>query len=181
MEIPPEIAYRNVEPSEVIEEKVKAGIARLEEVYPRIISCRVMVEVPNPRHQKGNLYRVRLDVTVPGKEIVISRHPPEHRSNEEVGQAIGEAFDLARRRLRKYSERRRGEVKNSEAAPQGRVLHIFHGEGYGFLLSPDGRQIYFHENSVLKGGFGGLDVGSVVRFVEASGEEGPQASAVVPL
>lgn len=181
MEIPPEIAYRNVEPSGVIEKKILDGIARLEEVYHRITSCRIMVELPNTRHNKGNLYRVRLDVTVPGKELVVNRVAPDHRSHEEVGQAIGEAFDQARRRLKRFAERRRGEVKTSNTPPQGRISSISFGEGFGFIAAPDGREIYFHQNSVLNDGFESLDVGHEVRFVEEQGEEGPQASTVIPV
>ena len=51
-------------------------------------------------------------------------------------------------------------------------------EGYGFLKTPDGREVYFHRNSVLDGRFEDLTLGSEVRFVEEVGEKGPQASTV---
>jgi cold shock CspA family protein len=50
---------------------------------------------------------------------------------------------------------------------------------YGFLTSDDGREIYFHKNSVLGRAFPPLHVGTAVRFVEEAGEKGPQASTVV--
>ena len=53
-------------------------------------------------------------------------------------------------------------------------------EGYGFLGTADGREIYFHENAVKNGGFSGLTVGSPVHFVEEAGTDGPQATVVVP-
>jgi cold shock CspA family protein len=59
------------------------------------------------------------------------------------------------------------------------VVRIFPKDGYGFLATADGREIFFHQRSVLRGGFGRLRVGSAVRFVEEAGEEGPQASTVV--
>jgi cold shock CspA family protein len=58
------------------------------------------------------------------------------------------------------------------------VVRLFPQEGYGFLQAPDGREIYFHEKSVLKGAFGRLKVGDEVRYAEELGEEGPQASTV---
>jgi cold shock CspA family protein len=53
--------------------------------------------------------------------------------------------------------------------------------GYGFLETPDGRELYFHEHSVLDGGFPELEVGSEVRFIEEPGEKGPQATTVTPV
>ena len=50
--------------------------------------------------------------------------------------------------------------------------------GYGFLTSDDGREIYFHKNSVSAGAFPRLKIGTTVRFAEEAGEKGPQASTV---
>ena len=58
------------------------------------------------------------------------------------------------------------------------MTKIFPGEDYGFLETPDGREIYFHKNSVLQPGFDELEVGVDVYFTEAAGEKGPQASTV---
>ena len=44
--------------------------------------------------------------------------------------------------------------------------------------APDGREIYFHRNSVLDAGFDRVSVGAEVRFVEEEGVRGPQASTV---
>jgi cold shock CspA family protein len=51
-------------------------------------------------------------------------------------------------------------------------------EGYGFIEASDGREIYFHRNSVLGDGFDDLEVGATVTFNEEQGERGPQASTV---
>lgn len=51
-------------------------------------------------------------------------------------------------------------------------------EGYGFLTADDGREIYFHKNSVLGRAFPRLKVGTTVRYVEEAGEKGPQASTL---
>jgi cold shock CspA family protein len=50
---------------------------------------------------------------------------------------------------------------------------------YGQLITPDQRLIYFHRNSVVNGDFDKLEIGAEVRFVEETGEEGPQASTVM--
>ena len=49
---------------------------------------------------------------------------------------------------------------------------------FGFLESADGREIYFHRNSVLDNAFSQLVSGSRVTFAEEMGEKGPQASTL---
>jgi len=90
---------------------------------------------------------------------------------------LRDAFDAARRKLQDYA-RRRGAVKALEARPHGRVSRMFQEKGYGFLETPDGREVYFHRNSVLELGFDHLQVGDRVYFAEGEGEKGPQASTV---
>jgi cold shock CspA family protein len=62
----------------------------------------------------------------------------------------------------------------------GKVVRLFPYEGYGFVAASDGREIYFHKNSVVRQGFDKLAEGSEVRLVVAEKEsaEGPQASTV---
>jgi len=177
MDVPPEIAFRNIERTAAVEKKILSGIDRLEKVYERLVSVRIMVEDQNPGRETGNLYHVRIDMGVPGNEIVVHRKPPPE-PHEDLVQAVGEAFDIARRRLRKFSDLQRGEVKTHVPQPHGRVLRLFPAEGYGFIESDDGREIYFHRNSLVNGDFDELEVGTVVRFAEERGEKGPQASTV---
>lgn len=95
--------------------------------------------------------------------------------------AIRDAFDAARRKLQDYARRRRGVLKVHEGSPRARVAKLFPEERFGFLETPDGREIYFHENSVLDFDFKRLKVGTEVHFVEELGEKGPQASTVTPV
>jgi cold shock CspA family protein len=121
---------------------------------------------------------VRIDLTVPGTELVVSRESGLNHAHEDAYVAIRDAFKAARRKLDNYTRRQRQEVKTHEAPPHGHVAQLFPEEGYGKIETPDGREIYFHKNSVLNGGFAKLVAGSEVRFVEESGEKGPQASTV---
>jgi len=178
MQIPVEVSFRDVPHWEKAEEEVRQRAAELERYYDKITSCRVVVEAPHLRHQKGQLYHVRIDLTVPGREIVVKRDPPEHHQHEDLYLAIRNAFRAARRQLQDYVRERRGQIKVHDVPPHGRVSKIFPGQGYGFVETPDGREIYFHENAVLHEGFPGLEVGTEVRFVEVAGEKGPQASSV---
>jgi cold shock CspA family protein len=77
----------------------------------------------------------------------------------------------------------RQDVKTHEAPLHGKVLRLFPYEGYGFIDMSDGREVYFHRNSVVEGSFDELEEGAEVRVVvaEKEGEQGPQASTVKPV
>jgi cold shock CspA family protein len=72
-------------------------------------------------------------------------------------------------------------MKVHEGSPHARVTKLFPEEGFGFLETPDGREIYFHENSVLDSGFSALEIGTEVQFVEELGDKSPQATTVTPV
>jgi cold shock CspA family protein/ribosome-associated translation inhibitor RaiA len=201
MNIPLQITFRNMTPSEAIEANIREKAAKLDTFYERIMGCRVTVEAPHRHQRKGKAYVVRIDLTVPGGELVINRapkrvagvktiakgdetvptvshEPSKHGAHEDVYVAIRDAFNAAGRRLQDYARRHGGTVKLHEAAKVARVSKLFPGERYGFLETDDGREIYFHGNSVLQPGYERLDVGTEVYFAEESGEKGPQASRV---
>lgn len=178
MEHPPQVTFRGLEPSEALQRAVEERAYRLEHFFDTIESCQIIVESPHRRRHKGNIYHVRVRITVPGEEIVVSRDPPEHAQHEDAYLAINDAFKEAARRLEDYVRRRRGQVKQHVGPPHARVVRIFKDKGYGFLETGDGREIYFHENSVLDESFPHLEVGTEVRFAEEPGEKGPQASSV---
>ena len=173
MQLPLQITAHDFPLSEAIEAEIRERAAKLDTYYDGIMRCRVVVEAPVGHHRGGGPYNVRIDLTVPGAELVVNR-----QADEDLPVAIRDAFDAMRRRLEDYARHQRGAVKTHEAAPQARVSKLFHEEGYGFLEAPDGREIYFHGNSVLPPGFSHLTVGTEVRFAEEQGVEGPQASTV---
>jgi cold shock CspA family protein len=185
-----------MDPSVQVQDWIQQEASKLSEFYDRIIHCRVVVEVPH-RHQRwGSRFHVRIDLTVPGGELVVKREPSLHSSiqhtldarmekhlevrvpHSELRQAIDDAFRAMGRRLQDYARRQRGDVKTHEPAPRGRVSKLLPAEGYGFLETPGGREIYFHRNSVLNDGFPLLKLGTTVTFVEEEGAKGPQASTV---
>lgn len=178
MQLPLQITFRDMEPSAAVEAKIRARAADLDQYYDRIMSCRVVVEAPHRRHHQGKLFHVRIDLTVPGGELAVTREPSHHQAHEDVYVAIRDAFNAAQRRLADYARRQRGDVKTPEAPPQARVSKLFPDEGYGFITTPDGREVYFHKHSVAGDNFSRLEVGSEVQFSEESGEKGPQATTV---
>ncbi|TAM75426.1 HPF/RaiA family ribosome-associated protein [bacterium] len=198
MEVAPRITLRNMEHSEALEGLIGDEIAALERFYERIITARIAVEYPHRHRERGNIVHVRIDIVVPGEELVITHEPSLHGTMQgleaeewaksfetearykDAYLAVREAFHKARRVLEDYVLRMRDEERPGEraTAPQGRVVKIDAAKGFGFLEAPDGREIYFHRDSVLDGAFKRLKVGSTVRFAEEEGEKGPQASTV---
>jgi ribosomal subunit interface protein len=176
MKHPLQITVRNMSLSDAAKAAIQDKAAKLDAVDDRIIGCRVLVEIPHKHRHQGVLYNVRIDLTIPGAELVVTREP-----HEDLYVAIRDAFNAARRQLR---QRRRkqdidGVIPRPVPQPEARVSRLFPIDGYGFLETPDGREIYFHRNSVLHDGFDRLEVGTRVRYVEEEGEKGPQASTVV--
>jgi cold shock CspA family protein len=178
LKLPLEIAFENMPHSEAVAEEVRAKADKLDEFCGRIMRCRVVIAVPHKHHEHGNYYQVRIDLTVPGEEIAVNREAPEPVPFKDVRVAIRDAFAAARRKLEDYARRHRHDVKSHEPAPHAKVARVYADEGYGFLETPDGREVYFHRNSVLHGQFDGLQPGTEVTFVEEAGEKGPQASTV---
>lgn len=175
MKLPLQVAFRNMPHSAEIEALVAERAERLDRYAGDIMGCRVVVEEPHKHHRHGNAYQIRVDLTLPGKEIVVNR---ETTADADIHVAIREAFDAARRQVEDYIRQRRGEIKAHEGLPHARVSKLFPAEGYGFLETPGGKELYFHKNSVLHEGFDKLAVGTEVTYVEEAGLKGPQASTV---
>jgi len=196
MILPVQIAFRNMKPSEAIDARVREEVAKLETFYQGIMHCRVVVELPHKHHKKGDLYHVRIDMTVPGAELVVKREPSlhaalrqvdseeesksyeAHAAHKDVFVVIRDAFKEARRQLQDFARRERGQTKLHVPQASGQVTKLFPDEEYGFLETPEGSEVYFHKNSVLNDAFNRLKIGAKVTFSEELGEKGAQASTV---
>jgi cold shock CspA family protein/ribosome-associated translation inhibitor RaiA len=196
MQLAPIISFHGLEPSPALETDIRERIDRLETYCPSMIGCRVSVEFVQRHHETGNRFHVRIDLTVPGEELVVTHEANLHASAqgsgaERVGRlaepnperkhahvAVREAFDVARRQLQDYARRHRGAVKVRTETPRGRVSQLYPVDEYGYIEAADGHEIYFQKSSVLKDAFEQLQVGSTVSYREEPGEKGPQASTV---
>jgi len=160
--------------SDAIEAKIIEKSAKLDRFFDRIMSCRVVVDESQRRHHKGKLYSIHLDMTVPGKELAISRQ--EH---EDPYVAIRDAFNAAVRLLEEFGRILHHEVKSRVEPARGRIVKIFPESDYGFIKTADSREIYFHRNSILDGvKLAQLKFGTKVSFIEEQGADGPQAARV---
>jgi len=180
MKLPLQITFKGMDPSPAIEARIRERAQKLERFYDRIMSCRVVVEAPHRHHYKGNLYHIALDLTVPRGEIVVNRNDERNHAHEDVHVAIRDAFAAAARQLEDYGRKQRGDVKVHEAPEHGRIARVFAYEGYGFIETADGLEVYFHQNALVDSKLETLDVGELVRFVKSDeeSEKGPQATTV---
>ncbi len=111
MQIPLQITIRGIEHSDALETHIRDKAEKLDEFYDRIMSCRVVVEVPHKHRQQGKQFTVRIDIGVPGSEIAVNR---DHA--EDVYVALRDAFDAAKRQLEDYARKIRGDVKTHRPA-----------------------------------------------------------------
>ena len=180
MKVPLKLSFKDVEVSDDIKELIVQKCGKLEEVCDYVSSCRVAVEKDQKFTERGRPYRVRLDITVPpGHEIVIKKEMSKGDIHETLVSELDEAFESAVKKLRGLAEKQDGQVKrHPQKEVNGFVEKVFHDDGYGFLKSVDGRDIYFHRNSVLHNRFKKLKEGTGVHYEEEQGRKGPQARSV---
>jgi ribosomal subunit interface protein len=173
MQLPVQVTYRGMESSAAIEDAVREKAAKLEQFHPRLMSCRVVIEQAGRHQTKGKQFVVRVDLKAPGGEIAVNR---DH--DQDVYVALRDAFDAARRKLEDFIRESRGDIKHHELTQSGTVARILADEGYGFIATPDGRELYFSRENVVTPPFEHLAEGTAVHFIEELAAEGPQAKRV---
>ena len=178
MKLPLQITFRNMEKSEAVDVSIRKWVAKLEKISEELISCRVVVEAPLQHKRKGGHYHTRIDLALPGIEIVINREPASHHGYVDVYVSIRDAFANARHQLIEYVRRHQGKVKSHDIPPHGRIIALYPAEDYGRIETPEGWDIVFHRDSLLNADFDTLKTGDEVRFEEQNGIEGLRASSV---
>ena len=126
---PVQISFRNMSVSPALEEEIRSRAAWLESFYPGIVRCRVVLEVPHRRRRHGRSLHVRIELSLPGEDVIVNHEPTldasqpaPHKSDElnrrhkDAHVSIHEAFDIARRRLEDVARLQRGDVKTHAAA-----------------------------------------------------------------
>jgi len=180
MQTPVEVDFRDITATPEIRASIAEHVAQLEQRFGRVTACRVEIKGPGAHHHTRGLYAVSIRLALPdGREVNIGRTPAADERYGDLNFALNNAFKRARRQLQDKVRRMQGHVKDHEGAlPIGTVTRIDPGGEFGFLESADGREIYFHHNSVFDDAFSRLVKGTRVGFFEEAGEKGPQASTV---
>ena len=103
-----QVVFRDSEPSPYVEERAREKLDALAKHYPRIQSCRVVVEAPETKHhRKGHLFHVRVELKIPGHLITASRENGHDKSHEDIYVALRDSFDAAKRQLEDYARKHR--------------------------------------------------------------------------
>jgi cold shock CspA family protein len=182
MESAPHIDFHGMEASAEFRDKITNHLSRLEERFGRITACHVTVRAPSSHRHTGGPYEIKIHLSLPDeREVDIDRTPHQDERHQDFDFALNDAFNRAGRQLQDQVRRMRGKVKHHAEPEAGVIRKLMPEDGYGFLEGADGREIYFHRNSVAEPGFDSLKLGERVTFTEEEGERGPQASRVTPL
>lgn len=171
---PVQITIRDLPSSPALEDKIRQRADKLSHFYPRINSCRVVITIPQKHKHQGKLFCVRIDLTVPGKELVVNK-----KLDEDVYVAVRDAFNAVQRQLESYACKRRGDVKTHDLATKGVIKRIFPEEGYGFLQGLDGNEYYFSADNVNYPNFTELAIGDSVEFFYLITNDGFQANRII--
>jgi cold shock CspA family protein/ribosome-associated translation inhibitor RaiA len=186
MQIPMEIAFHNIDKSQWAEDAIRDHVARLEDIYGRLTTCRVRVEQRAKNASRSIPPVVRIEMGIPGTKDLVVAHEPDHLQRKfqapDLRNAINEAFRIAERRLAQLKDRRADHTSAAghEATHEfsGQIAEFTPGNDFGFLMTKEGGLLYFHRNSLLNGEFDSLRRGQDVTYVEAIGDTGPIATKV---
>ncbi|HHK60867.1 MAG TPA: HPF/RaiA family ribosome-associated protein [Desulfobacterales bacterium] len=160
-------------------EKIQEERERLARHHPGLVhNLRVTIE--ETTHHKAGGYELRVVASVPNDTVVVKR------KGEAVRPLLVDAFDTLGLQLKELQRKRRKKVAKGaapEAVPRinfGVITAVYPYESYGFITTPDGREVYFHENALKEKGIDEIGIGDEVRFGETEGDKGPQATWVRP-
>jgi ribosome-associated translation inhibitor RaiA/cold shock CspA family protein len=183
MQRPLQITFKGMETSKALEALIHQRVDHLETLYPRLVGCRVVVEVPHRGSETAKLpIAVSVEAEVPGRGPVIGKDEEDRReAKQDHTAALNNAFDAVERQLQKISDLQNDEVKPHEDAGQsGMVVRLFPEQNYGFIELDNSPELYFTRNAVAGGDFDELREGMMVHVTRATdeGPMGPQASSV---
>jgi ribosome-associated translation inhibitor RaiA len=106
MHIPLQIAFHGIDHSDAVETSIRTAVGKLEKINGSITSCRVAVEGRNHEAETRRVaLRIRVDVTVPGTELVVTEEPEDGRRHDVQG-AIRKAFATMERQLQERRDRK---------------------------------------------------------------------------
>jgi len=174
------IAWRNYTPDGDVERLIRENVSGLVSLIGPPVACRVNIERTRRFRNGGNPFRVRIRVMMPGNgELNVERFPSGIRMNEPLSTALLNAFAIIRRRI--ADPEGTGEpcfFRRPNMEYGAVVVRLSREDGWGYLKTINGREIFFSRESVHDDGFDRMAPGTGVWFIEKEGIEGPWASHV---
>lgn len=172
--IPVQITFKDLPCSSALESTIRKRTEKLQRFFKHIISCRVVIEIPQKHKHQGKLFNVKVTLKVPRKELVVT-----HKVNEDIYIALRDAFDAIARQLEEHSRKRHGHVKKHTDVMHGYIARIVPAEGYGFIEGIDGHDYYFSVTNVSYPHFDQLAIGDAVEYIAETLKDGRQAQHVI--
>lgn len=173
MRLPLQITFHGTDRSDAVEAAIREKAEHLERFSTDIMSCRVVVDAPQKHRHQGRPFAVRVDLTLPGHELVVDRV-----HGEDVYVALRDAFDEMKRQLEDSVRLQRGQEKQHPREFHGEVVRLNGEGGFGFIRTPDGQEYYFGRDNLTDARFEQVRIGSVVQFIADVAAQGAQAKRV---
>ena len=114
MTIPVQITFRHMESSPAVETRVRELANHLGVFSDRILGCRVVVDSPHRHQHQGKVFNVKVQLTLPGEDVVVDMERPDRDGHEDVYVVLRDAFDAARRQLKARMAALRNEPNRHE-------------------------------------------------------------------
>ena len=181
METEPQIVFEHMDSSDAVRQRVMQELADLERIYGRITAARVSMSPPPREHRKGYLWRTNIHLVLPGgREVAVSNNPHSGQPEDDIYSSIEGAFAVARRQLQDKVRLMEGDVKSHNLGVEqiGQVIRLFPEDGYGFIVTPSGHEVWFSQRKVKHNEFRNMQIGTRVYFEEELGDKGPLATTV---
>jgi cold shock CspA family protein len=170
-----QVEGRNLEIRKAWQEKIEEEKVRLDRHHPGLIH-HLRVSIEETSGHKAGGHEVRMVATVPNETVIVKR------KGETVRPLLVEAFDTLGLQLKELQRKRQQNNKGTDTAAagpaMGTIKSLFPYESYGFLMTLDGQEVYFHENALKDATMAQLAEGDGVRFGMGEGDKGPTAAWV---
>jgi len=113
MQIPIELSFHGCDHSDALEREIRAHVTKIEEFYGRIMSCRVVVELPHKSHAQGKLFHVNIDMSLPGAGHVVHNDRGQDPAHADVHVAVRDGFNAVEAQVKKIVTKRRDEERRA--------------------------------------------------------------------
>lgn len=183
MQRPLQLTFKGMKSSPALEALVRERVNRLERLYPRLVGCRVVVEVPHRGSGTAKTpLAVSVEAEVPGHGIAVGRDKVDRReAKQDHTAALNNAFEAVERQLIRIEDARSHEaLAHATDGQSGMITRLFAEQGYGFIEIGSAPELYFTRNAIVGADFDQLEIGTMVQVTRTTdeGPMGPQASAV---
>jgi cold shock CspA family protein len=173
-QLPLQITFRGIDHSQAVEAAIRQRATRLARFGGLIQRFHVTVDMPHQHRHRGNHFAIRIEITTPQGEVVVSRDPSLDDSHKDFQSVLRDTFDAAARQLESDAQRSQPGAKDRDHPPPGRVTRLFPDQGYGFFTTVEGEDVYFNQHSVRGASFAQLSIGSEVSFTIAPEDAAPE-------